>query len=162
MRNNRHTKNRVFAPEKTLADKYPPSESCTCEVCLQYCIRPGWWTVEQAKKAMEAGYAPRMMLEISPELSFGVLSPAFRGCESQFADYAFMARGCTFLQNNLCELFGTGLQPLECRFCHHSRRGLGYRCHTDIERDWNSAEGIFLVVQWSKITGFWEREINTE
>ena len=46
-----------------------------CEVCLTYCARPGWWTVEEAARAMDAGYSDRMMLEISPELTFGVLSP---------------------------------------------------------------------------------------
>jgi len=57
-----------------LIQKYPPSEPCSCDICLGYCLRPGWWTVAQAARAIDAGYAGRMMLEMSPDLSFGVLS----------------------------------------------------------------------------------------
>jgi len=37
-------------------------------------MRSGWWTVDEASKAIDAGYAEKMMLEISPELNFGVLN----------------------------------------------------------------------------------------
>lgn len=123
-----------------LSKKYPPSKPCSCDICLNYCQRPGWWTVEEATKAIEAEYAGRMMLEMSPELTFGVLSPAFKGNEGHVALQIFAGQGCTFLKDNLCELFGTGLQPLECRFCHHTRRGLGQKCHLAIEQDWYSPE----------------------
>ena len=94
---------------------------------------------------------------MSPDRSFGVLAPAFKGCENQFAMQRYAGHGCTFLINDLCELFGTGLQPLECRFCHHDRPGQGPVCHADLEREWHTPEGITLVVRWSKLTGFWER-----
>jgi hypothetical protein len=96
---------------KTLAEKYPPSQPCTCEICVSYCRRPGWWTVEEAVRAIDAGVANRMMLEMSPDQSFGVLSPAFKGCEVDFALQRYTGRGCTFLKDNRCELYGTGLQP---------------------------------------------------
>jgi hypothetical protein len=115
--------------------------------------------VEEAARAIEAGYAGRMMLEMSPERSFGVLSPAFKGNEGAFAQQRFSSRGCTFLKENLCELHGTGFQPLECRFCHHDRPGLGPQCHADLERDWRTLAGQALVVRWSKSTGFWERMV---
>ena len=140
-----------------LAKKYPPSKPCSCNICLSFCVRPGWWSVEQAAKAIVAGYAHRMMLEISPELTFAVLSPAFKGNEGNIALQIFARQGCTFLQENLCELFGTGLQPLECRFCHHSRPGLGRKCHADIEKDWNSQKGQKLIIQWNEITRVFER-----
>jgi len=140
----------------SLAMQFPPSQPCSCEVCLQYCRRPGWWTVEEAAKAIEAGYARRMMLEVAPELTFGVLSPAFKGNEGGAAVQLFASQGCTFLNDNLCELFGTGLQPLECRYCHHSRRGLGEQCHAAIERDWYTKEGQALIIQWGKLTGFFK------
>lgn len=143
--------------KKSLEEKYPPSEPCTCTICLGYCARPGWWTVAEAAEAIEAGYGTRMMLEMAPELSFGVLSPAFKGCELAFAENRFASAGCNFLKDDRCELFGTGHQPLECRFCHHNRRGLGPKCHADIEKDWNSPEGHALVIRWSKLTGFWEQ-----
>jgi len=144
---------------KSLAEKYPPSTPCSCEICLSYCKRPGWWTVEEAASAIKAGYASRMMLEMAPERTFGVLSPAFKGCEGDFALARCAEKGCTFLRENLCELHGTGLQPLECRFCHHDRLGLGEKCHADIEKEWHTSAGRGLVVQWSKQTGFWERRI---
>src|SRR5436190_5519958 len=103
---------------KTLAEKYPPSEPCACDICLAYCSRPGWWTVEGATRALEAGYGDQMMLEIAPKLMFGVLSPAFKGCVKSFATNEFAKNGCRFLRNDRCELYGTGHQPLECRFCH--------------------------------------------
>jgi hypothetical protein len=142
---------------KSLNQKYPPSSPCTCEICRGFCARPGWWTVAEATKIIQTGYAGRMMLEIAPDRSFGVLAPAFKGCEAQFAQQRYAGRGCTFLQDDLCELFGTGLQPLECRFCHHDRPGQGPHCHADLEKDWYTPDGASLVVQWSKLTGFWER-----
>jgi hypothetical protein len=147
--------------KKSLAEKYPPSESCSCSICLAYCQRPGWWTVEEAARTIDAGYAKRMMLEMSPDRSFGVLSPAFRGCEIQFAMNEYASHGCTFLKDDRCELHGSGLMPLECRFCHHDRAGLGPRCHADIERDWNTAGGRALVVRWSNLTNFWSRLKNS-
>jgi len=142
---------------KSLAEKYPPSPPCACETCLAYCARPGWWTVEEAARAIEAGLAGRMMLEMSPDRSFGVLSPAFKGCEVDFAKQNHADRGCTFLADNRCELHGTGSQPLECRFCHHDRPGQGPRCHADIGKDWNTPAGRALVVRWSKRTFFLDR-----
>jgi hypothetical protein len=115
--------------------------------------------VEEAALAVQAGYANRMMLEISPENSFGVLSPAFRGGEISFALEKYSQNGCTFLQDGLCELHGSGYQPLECRHCHHTRLGSGRKCHNAIARDWDSPQGRSLVVQWSKLTGFWSRHI---
>lgn len=144
---------------RSLASRYPPSEPCSCQVCLAFCARPGWWTVAEAARALDAGYGPRMMLEMAPNRSFGVLSPAFKGNEQNFARQIFADQKCTFLKDNLCELFGTGFQPLECRFCHHDRPGQGPVCHADIEKDWNTPAGIALVVKWSKLTGFWERTV---
>lgn len=135
---------------RSLADLYPPSESCTCEICRSYCIRPGWWTVSEAVLVIETGYGNRMMLEISPELTFGVLSPAFRGCEMNFALQEYRYQGCSFLFDGLCALYGTGLMPLECRFCHHTRQGMGQQCHKEIEKNWRSSQGRTLVKKWAE------------
>jgi hypothetical protein len=95
-----------------------------------------------------------MMLELSPDRRSGVLSPAFKGNESNYAWNEHAPNGCTFLTTGArCELFGTGLQPLECRFCHHSRRGEGPRCHRAIEKDWNSHVGRTLVARWAGSRG---------
>jgi hypothetical protein len=138
--------------------KFPPSPSCSCEICSGYCKRPGWWIVDEASKAINAGYANRMMLEISPDRSFAVLSPAFKGNEGSYAYNIFSDDGCTFFHEGLCELYNTGLQPLECRFCHHERQGLGKQCHLEIEKDWKTPDGKRVVVRWGNVTGFWQRQ----
>jgi hypothetical protein len=140
---NRHT-------SKGWQEKYPPSEPCSCVICRAYCSRPGWWTVAEAARAMRSGYADRMMLEFSPEQTFGVLAPAFKGCEGFFALNEYACNGCTFLAREHCQLHGTNFQPLECRFCHHTRTGLGQLCHADLERDWNTPAGQRQVVEWMK------------
>ena len=99
-----------------------------------------------------------MMLEIAPEKDFSVLSPAFKGNECNYALQLNSKNGCTFLQKGLCELFGTGLQPLECRFCHHERVGLGVKCHLDIENEWKTNDAKRLIVRWGNLTGFWEQQ----
>ncbi|SMC82006.1 hypothetical protein [Papillibacter cinnamivorans] len=146
-------KKRPRDPAFALYDKYPPSPSCSCDICREYCLRPGWWTVSEARRAMVLGYGGRMMLEFSPDFSLGVLAPAFRGCEGFFALKEHSHSGCTFLSDGLCRLHGTGLQPLECRFCHHERIGLGIQCHSDLENNWNTPDGRNLVSLWLKRMG---------
>lgn len=141
-------------PPNRLLEKFPPSPPCSCEVCVGYCIRPGWWTVNEAKRAVEAGLGPRMMLELSPDRRSGVLSPAFSGNEGMYALNDHAHNGCSFLTpDRRCELFGTGLQPLECRFCHHARPGDGPKCHRALEKDWNSHAGRAMVERWAAERG---------
>ncbi|MCQ1530303.1 hypothetical protein [Lutispora saccharofermentans] len=135
---------------KSLSERYPPSEPCSCDICRSYCLRPGWWTVEEASKAIKAGYGSRMMLEISPDMAFGVLSPAFKGCEGNFALQEHANNGCNFLKNGLCDLHDTGYEPLECLYCHHLRKGLGQKCHEVLEKDWQTPAGQNLVKCWIK------------
>jgi hypothetical protein len=137
--------------EKPLYERFPPSEPCRCDICTAYCARPGWWTVQEAQRALDAGLGGRMMLEMSPDLRFGVLAPALCGCGGGVADYS--RAGCNFLKRGLCELFASGLEPLECRFCHHERLGYGQSCHAALEADWNTPAGQALVVRWVCIVG---------
>lgn len=132
---------------------FPPSSPCSCSICRDYCYRPGWWTVQEARLAMEAGFADRMMMEISPDFSFGVLSPAFKGNEGFFALQNFSGAGCTFFVEQKCLLFGKPYQPLECRFCHHERAGYGEKCHHAIEQDWNTSKARRLIQMWLRING---------
>lgn len=135
---------------RTLAEAFPPSPACGCEICRAYCARPGWWTVAQAARALAAGLGGRMMLELSPDRAFGVLAPAFHGCEGTFALARHAGNGCTFLQAGLCALHATPHLPLECAYCHHARRGLGPSCHAALEADWRSPEGRALVRIWAE------------
>jgi len=149
-------KENIVKNHNLLYAKYPPSKSCSCDICVNYCKRPGWWTVNEAKNVVSSNYSNNIMLEISPEFSFGVLSPAFKGNEKQIAQNDFSHNSCTFHKNNLCDLFGSGMQPLECRFCHHERIGLGIKCHNDIEKDWNTSYGKKIVEIWCKSVGLWD------
>jgi hypothetical protein len=97
-----------------------------------------------------------MMLEMAPDLSFGVLSPAFSGCERGFAVNQYASCGCGFHKKDRCQLFGSGLQPLECRFCHHDRPGQGPLCHAALEKNWSSQSGQALVERWAREYGLWE------
>lgn len=138
---------------RPLPERFPASAACSCDICRGYCQRPGWWTVEQATRAVQAGLADRMMLELSPDRRFGVLSPAFPGSEANLALQSFAGQGCTFLQDGLCELFGSGLEPLECRHVHHQRPDSGKRVHAALGRDWDSPAGQALVEAWGQLTG---------
>jgi hypothetical protein len=140
-----------------LLKQYPPSPPCSCDICLSYCKRPGWWTVEQALLVLHEGYAGRIMLEISPEHTFAVLSPAFKGCEGGFAMQSAAEKGCNFLlADNCCELHATPFLPLECAFSHHERVGQSKLCHADLEKDWQTPQGQSLVKRWCRQLGWWD------
>ncbi len=142
-----------YKKKPLLNERFPPSEPCSCEVCLAYCQRPGWWTVAEARRAIQKDYSARMMLEVAPEGGWAVLSPAFKGCEGFIAVQEASRNGCTFLKNERCELFDSGVEPLECRFCHHERVGQGQTCHAALEADWHTPEGQTLVEEWKKERG---------
>ena len=144
----RAAKGRRMEGHISLEERFPPSEPCSCDFCTRCCKRPGWWTVAQAERAFQAGYAGRMMLEVAPDFRFGVLSPAFRGCEGNFALKEYAQAGCTFLKKGLCALHATGFEPIECLFCHHDRVGQGPVCHRALEKDWDSVAGRRLVNNW--------------
>lgn len=44
-----------------LKEKHQPSQPCSCDICKSYCLRPGWWTVEETEKAIENGLSSRIM-----------------------------------------------------------------------------------------------------
>ena len=141
----------------TLYEQFPPSSSCGCDTCRNYCRRPGWWTVEQARNAIRAGLAERMMIEVAPEMTFAVISPAFIGCEGFIATNEGAQNGCNFLVGGLCELHGTDFMPLECSFCHHDRVDEGVHCHAALEAEWNTHRGQVVVKRWQKAVNFEEK-----
>jgi hypothetical protein len=145
-----------------LFEKYLPSQPCGCEICRGFCRRPGWWAVGQAEEAVRAGYSRRMMLEISPKMDFGVLSPAFKGNEAFYSLNIYAGNGCTFFKNSLCELHSTQYLPLECGYCHHDRLNLGIKCHRDIETQWKTEKGQKLVRRWRNIVGLWGGYTNAQ
>jgi len=145
---------KILATGIALFEKFKASLACDCDICRDFCKRPGWWTVDQAKNAIKSGLAPRMMMEISPEFNFAVLSPAFYGCEGFIATQEGAQTGCNFQKDGLCELHNTEFLPLECAFCHHDRIGEGEICHKAIEDDWKTFRGQNLVRRWQKKVDF--------
>lgn len=137
--------------DKLFYQRYPPSTACSCGTCLSFCQRPGWWLVSEAREAIKNGYANRMMLEISFPDSLAILAPAFKGNEGFYATQEFSTRGCTFLEDGRCQLFQKSFRPIECRYCHHDRKGLGTKCHNEIANDWDSNKGRRLIRQWINI-----------
>ncbi len=131
-----------------LYKRFPPSESCSCEICSYYCMRPGWPLVQEARMLIEAGFSDRLMVEFSPGYSFGILAPAFKGNEGYYALANHAGNGCTFLVSNGCAIFDRSFRPLECRFCHHDRVGKGSVCHLALAHDWNTSKGRRLVQGW--------------
>ena len=45
-----------FTQSRTLTEKYPPSAACSFAQYLSFYVRPGWWMVEEAACALDAGY----------------------------------------------------------------------------------------------------------
>lgn len=98
-----------------------------------------------------------MMLEISPDFKFAVLSPAFYGCEGFIATNDGAKNGCNLLKEGMCELHDTDFLPLECAFCHHERVGKGIVCHNEISDQWHTLEAQKLVARWQKIVNLEEK-----
>ena len=134
-----------------LYDRFPPSKACSCTTCISFCRRPGWPLVEEMHLAIDAGLASHLMLEFSPNLSFGILAPAFFGKEGMFALTCFSNNYCTFFDQGRCALFGLPYRPLECRFCHHERIGQGKACHLALAHEWNTSKGKRLVHRWLRM-----------
>src|SRR5262245_51533200 len=111
--------------------------SCTCEKCIRACQRaPGWMSPEEARKAIDNGYADRLMRDwFEPSSKYGnkeriyVLAPASLGCEGKDApevdreDLHNIIRGlewnkgrCTFFNDEgRCEVHESGFKPLQCK-----------------------------------------------
>lgn len=119
---------------RSLRDKYPPSEPCSCEICRSYCVRPGWWTVEEASKAIKAGYGHRMMLEIAPEMTFGVLSPAFKGCEGFMLCRSIQKTDAIFIQTAFVSFSGQVCRPLNAAIAIISEKASGRNAMRTLKR----------------------------
>lgn len=114
---------------------------CNCERCQKGCQRyPGWMTVDEAKRAMDAGHAKDLMRDYwaSMEGNISVLCPAIEGYEGRTA--AWLPDGkCVFFSNGKCGIHNSGFKPRQCResfLC----KGIGPGKSEFIE-EWNSPEG---------------------
>jgi Fe-S-cluster containining protein len=124
---------------------------CSCKKCKEECRRlPGWFTPEEAAKAIEAGYAPRMsaVVQLHHKTSEPItaLAPSIAGSEGK-RYYHRMGR-CTFLNHlDRCEIHQSGFKPVECRLGFSCR---AHTCPTELEMFamWNTLEGKAAVEKW--------------
>lgn len=95
---------------------------CSCVECCSACKSyPGWMNFEEAKKAIDAGLANKLMLDYyTPDARYGnseniwVLCPAIVGYEGKEA--ASWPEGkCTFFKNKKCTIHSSGFKPQQCR-----------------------------------------------
>jgi Fe-S-cluster containining protein len=124
---------------------------CSCKRCKEECRRcPGWFTPEEAVKAIEAGYAPRMsavvQLHHKTLRPITALAPSVIGSEGK--RYYHRAGRCTFLNHlDRCEIHRSGFKPVECR--------LGFSCRPSTNPNelemfamWDTPEGKSAVEKW--------------
>jgi hypothetical protein len=108
---------------------------------------PGWMTPEEAMKAIEVGFAPRLSAVI--EGNAIAVAPSVVGNEGRPTPHR--PGWCTFLtEDRLCEIHDSGFKPIECR------TGFGCRMDhpdmpsvEDMHDMWNTSEGADAVAAWT-------------
>jgi hypothetical protein len=155
-----------MARKKPVTNVAVQKGGCTCDKCKQACHNnPGWMTPAEARAAIKAGNADKLMLDYllaSPENVF-VLCPASRGrggdrapnSDELYGDADFLSRflgiaskgRCVFHEDNgNCALHDTDYKPTQCRD--------DYLCtdegpdNYDMAKHWESAEAKALVREW--------------
>lgn len=148
--------------------------SCTCRECTEACEKnPGWFSPEQADKALMAGHAKKMMLDwldpsskLSNDEEIWILAPAARGFEARkapdmdemqggsgpfshlYGDPPYKGR-CVFLENGLCSLHDSGFKPTQCCSALHGQQHKGeWKSNYDMARMWNNPEAQKIVAKW--------------
>jgi Fe-S-cluster containining protein len=145
---------------------------CTCETCISYCRRPGWFTPEEAQMAIASGYGKLLMLDYwvssGDKEDIFLLCPANPGYERQSAPevslltmalYAAVGTsnplysGCTMLStDNRCGIHA--IKPLECKVAHHAFPDASTGLHEEIAMLWDNDAAQLIVNQWRKHYAF--------
>lgn len=146
-------------------------KSCACQKCQSECLHnPGWFTPEEAAKAIAAGYARKLMRDwLEPSSKLGnedriyLLAPAARGCEGDdapelefdFVEIIFngLSKGrCVFFdKNGRCELYDSGFKPIQCRTALMCGPCDGYQGNYAVAKLWATPEARRLVEKWEKM-----------
>lgn len=145
--------------------------SCTCRSCVGLCEKnPGWMTPADAKKAIRAGLASRLMRDwLDPCSKVGnkeriyLLCPASddRGGEdapewddmhggggdfvASFLNPPWKGR-CTFLSNGRCDIHNSGFKPTQCASalaCKSTGKD-----NYEMGRLWDNADGRAVIDLW--------------
>lgn len=149
------------------------SSPCSCATCQGYCSRPCWTTPEDAERLLDAGEAPRLMLDAwleSKELPTTYLvcpaNPGHEGAmapgledDSPFGSLFFsiglltgdnpMLSGCVMHRGDGgCDLHARGLKPSEGRIAHHANGRANDNLHLACAVAWNSPDGRRIVARF--------------
>jgi hypothetical protein len=134
---------------------------------------PGWFTPEEARIAVAAGYAGRMMLDwLEPDPAVGnaeriwVLAPASEGhggdkapelpdFQSFFAAAAssWCKGRCVMLIDRRCSIHESGFKPLQCHLMNgcdeaHLNTPTDPASNYSVARLWDTALGREVVREW--------------
>jgi hypothetical protein len=150
------------------------TKDCSCPKCVQLCRHaPGWMSPDDARKAIGAGHAPKLMVDylLKSEGNIYVLGPATRGQEGYRAKNTDELFGggsifdmfirspppkgvCTFFNKDRCTLHTTDFKPRQCRETYGcSKEGPN---NYAMAEDWNNPEAQALVREWMKLVGLEE------
>lgn len=140
---------------------------CACKKCVELCRRnPGWMTPQEARAAMAAGYAPRMMrdwlepcAEVGNDARIYVLAPASRDCEGRdapeldlFSCDTEKGRCVLLTREGKCEIHDSGFKPIQCRTALGCQRNVG-QINYETARLWDNDEGRAAVAEWMRAVG---------
>ena len=148
-------------------------KACACAKCVDLCRRnPGWFTPQEAAKALAAGLADKLMCDwLEPSNEVGnderifVLAPAADARGGEMApEWDEMHGGgggmfaallgplpykgrCIFFKKDRCAVHDSGFKPRQCveNFgCDGQIRADNY----EMARLWNNEEGRALIATW--------------
>jgi len=156
---------------KTKETKKNKEYECSCKECARLCERqPGWPTPQEARMAIEAGYADRYMRDWwDGHEKVYIICPASKDCGGREAPEipdsdgflgGFMAiaagwtKGrCVLLKDGLCEIHDSGFKPVQCREalgCKAVDPRDGRSQNEDVMKLWDTDEGREVVKLWEK------------
>lgn len=150
-------------------------EDCACARCKSLCRNPGWFDPAEARKAIDAGYANKIMVDywVRSSGNIFILSPASKGCEKDRAPntdelggfsalvMGLSAKGQCVLQaeDGLCSIHTSGFKPAQCRAAKACEGNAGIENEVTA-RLWDNPESQALVREWMAIVGLDERELS--
>jgi Fe-S-cluster containining protein len=154
-----------------MMDQKTDFKSCSCSKCRSLCSNPGWFTPEEAERAIEAGYADKMMIDyLVGEPNIYILAPASKGCEKDRAPNTdelfgsglsrFVTRGttkgkCVLNKDGLCFIHDTDFKPLQCRSAMACEGDVGLD-NTQMGEMWRNPEAQALVRRWMALVDLGE------
>lgn len=139
-----------------IRQKWPATEDCSCDECVGYCERPGWFLPDEVRVAAEyLGLSLREMFERYLVVDWwgggsdidhhvGILAPGKPSETGRVASIGFVrGEGCVFLnEDGKCSIHA--VKPHECRLAHHVVVHAG-NSHLEIARVWDGEEGRALI-----------------